>query len=161
MNTWQQFKLFRGQMMILFCFLVRFAVFLNIACCGATRIWRYKSQTYKGPNGILWQLLVGVMPVPIEDCLNDKQINCLVHFYKRCVSGFRWFNICSFSSQVNEDHLSLIVLGAGRFWVWCVLWVVYQKCSDRWPPGNTWCCRHILFCQNGRYFCIITCAPRL
>ena len=50
------------------------------------------------------------MSVSIAICLNDKLINSLVHFYKRCVSGLRCPNICSIFSKVNEDQFSLIFL---------------------------------------------------
>ena len=147
MNPWQQFELLRGQMMILFCFLVRFAVLLNIA-----QFWRYKSQTYRGPNDILWQLLLGLMPAPKGDCLNDKQIICLVHFYKRCVSGFRCDNICSFlftgqwrplylDSIGCSLHLGVVCPAVGLLWTlandlcsWIVDrpllgWVILHSCQ--------------------------------
>ena len=40
---------------------------------------------------------------------SQNRQNCLVHFYKRCVSSLRWSTICSFSPKVNEDLISLII----------------------------------------------------
>ena len=116
------------------------------------QFWRYKSQTYRGPNDILWQLLLGLMPAPKGDCLNDKQIICLVHFYKRCVSGFRCDNICSFlftgqwrplylDSIGCSLHLGVVCPAVGLLWTlandlcsWIVDrpllgWVILHSCQ--------------------------------
>ena len=126
--------------------------FVGYCFLRGNQFWRYKSQTYRGPNDILWQLLLGLMPAPKGDCLNNKQIICLVHFYKRCVSGFRCDNICSFlftgqwrplylDSIGCSLHLGVVCPAVGLLWTlandlcsWIVDrpllgWVILHSCQ--------------------------------
>ena len=61
-------------------------------------------------GAVCWKTAMGFYVCPQSRLSKRQANNCLVHFYKRCVSGIRCRNICSISSKVNEDQFSKILL---------------------------------------------------